>query len=317
MPRQLHWRELTGGMIAAAAIAALTIAVLLFARVGGLHGKKVTLYVVTGEAPGVLAGTDVWLAGKKEGEVKDISFRPATVPGLERILIRTEFLKEALPSVRRDSYARIKSGGGSLIGAPVVYISSGTLASPPLRDGDTVHARPAAVPPDLAEDVGALRPAFAKLGAQTRQLSANITRPVGTIGSYREGGLPDLADVSAGTSSLSARATRGSGTITRVMRGDLQVRASRAMAAADSIKTLVASNKGNIGRFRRDTTLVTNANHILAEVDTLRSLLSNPVGAIAAAHPDSALTRQLDRTHVLLASLIRDVKSNPMRYIRF
>jgi hypothetical protein len=65
MPRQHHWRELTGGMIAAAVIAALTIAVLMFARVGGLHGKKVTLYVVTREAPGVLAGTDVWLAGKK------------------------------------------------------------------------------------------------------------------------------------------------------------------------------------------------------------------------------------------------------------
>ena len=304
-------------MIAAAAIAALTIAVLLFARVGGLHGKKVTLYVVTREAPGVLAGTDVWLAGKKEGEVKDISFRPATVPGLERMLIRTEFLKEALPSVRRDSYARIKSGGGSLIGAPVVYISSGTLASPALHDGDTVHARPPAVPPDLAEDVGALGPAFAKLGAETRRLSANITRPVGTIGSYRAEGLPDLADVSAGMSSLSARATRGNGTITRAMRGDLQVRASRAMAAADSIRTLIASNKGNIGRFRRDTTLVTNANHVLAEVDTLRLLLSDPVGAIAVAHPDSALTQQLDRTHVLLASLITDIKTNPMRYIRF
>jgi hypothetical protein len=315
MPRQLHWKELTGGIIAAAVIAALTIAVLLFARVGGLHGKKVTLYVVTAEAPGVLAGTDVWLAGKKEGEVKDISFRPATVPELERILITTEFLKEALPSVRRDSYARIK-GGGSLIGAPVVYISSGTAASPPVGDGDTIHARPPAPPPDLSEDVGALGPAFGKLGAATKQLSANITRPVGTIGSYRAEGLPDLADVTAGMSSLSARAT-GRGTVARVMRGDLQARASRAIAAADSIRTLVSSNKGNIGRFRRDTTLVTNANHVLAEVDTLRALLSDPVGAIAAAHPDSVLTRQLDRTHVLLASLIRDVKSRPMRYIRF
>ena len=316
MPRQLHWKELTGGIIAAAVIAAVTIAVLLFARVGGLHGKKVTLYVVTAEAPGVLAGTEVWLAGEKEGVVKDISFRPATVPELERILIRTELLKEALPNVRRDSYARIKSGG-SLIGAPVVYISSGSTASPPLRDGDTVHARPPAKIADLSEDVGALGPAFAKLGSETRQLSASITRPVGTIGNYRAEGLPDLPDVTAGMSSLSARATTGRGTIARAMSGDLDARASRAMAAADSIKTLLASNKGNIGRFRRDTTLVTNANHVLAEVDTLRARLSNPVGAIAAAHPDSALARQLDRTHVLLASLIRDVKSNPSRYIRF
>jgi hypothetical protein len=316
MPRQLHWKELTGGVIAAAVIVALTIAVLLFARVGGLHGKKVTLYVVTAEAPGVLSGTEVWLAGEKEGVVKSVSFRPATVPELERILIRTEFLKEALPNVRRDSYAQIKTGG-SLIGAPVVYITPGTTTSPPLGDGDTIRGRPTVAAADLSEDVGSLGPAFAALGSATKELGTKIARPVGTIGSYRAEGLPDLPDVTAGMSSLSARATRGRGTIARAMRGDLQARASRAMAAADSIRNLLSSNKGNIGRFRRDTTLVTKANHVLAEVDTLRALLTNPVGAIAAAHPDSVLTRQLDRTHVLLASLIKDVKSNPMRYIRF
>src|SRR5882762_2803536 len=31
-------------------------------------------------------------------------------------------MKETLPSVRRDTYARIKSGGGSMIGDTVVYI---------------------------------------------------------------------------------------------------------------------------------------------------------------------------------------------------
>ena len=101
------------------------------------------------------------------------------------------------------------------------------------------------------------------------------------------------------------------------MRGDLRARASHAMAAADSIRTLVSSDKGSLGRFRRDTTLVPNANHVLAELDTLRALLSNPVGAIGAAHSDSALTRQLVRTHALLASLVRDAKKNPSRYITF
>jgi len=143
-----------------------------------------------------------------------------------------------------------------------------------------------------------------------------ITQPVGTIGSYRANGLPDLPDIGAGMSSLNERAT-SNGTIARAMRGDLRLRATRAMAAADSIRTLIGSNRGNLGRFRRDTTLVTNANHVLAEVDALRALFTNPVGTIAAAHSDSALARQLDQTHILLASLIRDVKSHPMRYIRF
>jgi hypothetical protein len=303
-------------MIAVAVITALTVAVLLFARVGGLHGKKVTLYVVTAEAPGILSGTEVWLAGEKEGIVRDVSFRPVTAPESERILIRTELLAEALPSVRRDSYAQIKPGG-SLIGTLVVSISPGTMDARPLHDGDTIHARPRAQVADLSEDVATIGPEFAALGAATKELADNLGRPVGTFGNYRASGLPDLADVSAGMSSLSARATGKNGTIARSMRADLRARASHAMAAADSIRALMSSNKGNIGRFRRDTTLVTNASHVLAEVDTLRGLLSNPVSAIAAAHSDSVLTRQLDRTHALLASLIKDVKSHPLRYIRF
>src|SRR5438477_10219957 len=108
MPHKLHWRELTGGIIAVIAIALLTIVILLFARVGALHGKKVTLHVVTDEAPGVLAGTEVCLAGEHEGLVKDVSFRPRSVHNSERILISTEMPKASLQSVRRHSYAQIR-----------------------------------------------------------------------------------------------------------------------------------------------------------------------------------------------------------------
>jgi hypothetical protein len=89
------------------------------------------------------------------------------------------------------------------------------------------------------------------------------------------------------------------------------------MASADSIRKLVASNKGSLGRFRKDTTLVATAGHVLAQLDSLETLLADPVGALASAHPDSALTLQLQQTHALLAALIKDVKKNPLRYIRF
>jgi hypothetical protein len=79
----------------------------------------------------------------------------------------------------------------------------------------------------------------------------------------------------------------------------------------------MSSNKGSLGRFRRDTTLVTKAKGVLAELDTLRALASNPVGMIAAAHSDSSLTRELSRRYGLLAALIQDIKSHPLRYINF
>lgn len=316
MPRQIHWKELTGGIIAVAAIVGLTIAILIYARVGGLHGKKVTLYVVTNEAKGVLAGTEVWLAGNKQGLVKDVSFRPPSTDPLERLIITTEFLEDALPNVRRDSYAQIRPAGG-LIGSTIVYIEVGSLTSPQLHDGDTVYARRKGRISVLAADVNRIGPELTALSESIGQLNARMKNPTGTIGSARARGIPRMPDISARMSRLAAKATGGSGTIAMANRNSLMARASRAMAAADSIRTLMSSNRGSLGRFRRDTTLATKAKGVLAELDTLRAFAANPVGAIAAAHSDSVLTHELNQTHALLDSLIRDMKKRPKRYIKF
>jgi hypothetical protein len=315
MPRQLHWTELTGGIIALAAIVGLTIAVLVFARVGGLHGKKVTLYVVTNEAKGVLAGTEVWLAGNKQGLVEDISFRPPSTDKMERLIIKTEFLKDALPNVRRDSYAQIRPAG-SPIGSTIVYIEVGSMTSPQLHDGDTVHTRPKGRISALTADVSLIGPELTALRSAVSELNTKLKSPRGTIGSVRAHGLPRMPEVGTRMSRLASK-TKGSGTVALARRNNLMARATRAMAAADSIRTLVSSNKGSLGRFRRDTALVTKAKGVLAELDNLRAFAANPVSAIAATHPDSVLTRELDRRRTLLASLIQDMKAHPLRYIEF
>jgi hypothetical protein len=316
MPRHLHWSELTGGIIATVMIAGLIVVIFLFARVGALHGKKVTLYVLTDDATGVLSGTEVWLGGKKTGLVKGVSFRPPSSDTLERLVIRTEILRDELSNIRRDSYASIRPGD-SMIGAIVVYISPGTAATPQLHDGDTVHVQHHSKIADLTKDVGKIQPALAELAAQVKDLNTKASQPVGTFGNIRTHGIPRLPDVSSRMARLGAKASSGRGTLALATRTDLTGRASRAMAAADSIKALMSSNNGSIGRFRRDSTLVTKARKVLAEVDTLRSLLSNPVKSIAAAHPDSALARQLASTRFLLDSLIKDARKHKGRYINF
>ena len=231
MPHQLHWRELRGGIVAVAILAAIVFSIFAFARVGGLHGKKVTLYVVTDEAPGVLAGTEVWLAGEKDGLVTDVSFRPPGTDTLERLLIKTQFLAKAMPHVRRDSYAQIRAGG-TLIGTPIIFISAGTIGSPRLKDGDTLRAIPLAGIGAVAEGAAKLIPSVGKLVTTAKEITRKTDRPVGTIGNLRANGLEDLPDVTAGISSLNARA-RGGGAIASALRGDLQIRASHVIASAD------------------------------------------------------------------------------------
>ncbi|HJQ12117.1 MAG TPA: MlaD family protein [Gemmatimonadaceae bacterium] len=314
MPHELHWRELRGGITAVAVIVAIVFSILAFARVGALHGKKVTLYVVTDEAPGVLAGTEVWLEGEKDGLVTDVSFRPPTTDTLERLVIKTDFLAKALQHVRRDSYAQIRPGG-TLIGTPIIYISSGTIASPMLKDGDTLRARPLSGIGAVAEGAAKLTPELKGLVSTAKSVVRKTKEPIGTIGSLRSEGLPDFPDISAGVSSLNAR-TRRNASIASALRGDVQRRASHALATVDSIKQLVASNRGNVGRFRKDTTLSTKVGHVLAELDTLALLVKKPLGTIAAVHSDSVLARKLAEERESMAALKRDIKQNPKRYIK-
>jgi len=145
----------------------------------------------------------------------------------------------------------------------VVYISPGTAASPALHDGDTVHTRRKSAIADVTKDVGKIGPAVSALASQVNDLNTKITR-------LRARSLPQMPDVSARMSRITAKATRGNGTIALATRTNLMGRASHAMAAADSIRTLLSSNKGSLGRFRRDSTLVTKAKGVMAEVDTLR-----------------------------------------------
>ena len=85
----------------------------------------------------------------------------------------------------------------------------------------------------------------------------------------------------------------------------------------DSIKALVSSDRGSLGRFKRDSTLPRTIAAMTRRVDSLMRLLSDPVGSIAKAHKDSVLVRALASSRASLDSLMQDVKKHPLHYISF
>jgi len=310
MPRRLNWTDLRGGIIAAAVIVAVVLVTVFFARVGALHGKKVTLYVLADDATGVLPGTEVWLAGKHAGTVRKVEFRVPTADTTNRLLFTTEFLARDLPYVRRDSWAQVQSGG-TLLATPVVYVAIGSPGSPALGDGDTLYSRPKPRVLDVAAQVSDIMPEVRGLMAEVSGLNTKISRPVGTIGNYRTNGMPKMADVAGGMSRIGGRMNARGGTVGRLMSGNLTERASAVMARVDSLKLLAASGEGSIGRFRRDTTLIRTAMGLSAELDSLRAQAKGFAG------PDTTLKMELARRRVLMDALIADIKSNPTRYINF
>ena len=316
MSASVSWADLKIGIAAVIALFALVLSILLFARVGALHGDTKTIYVTTSNANGVLAGTEVWLAGQKVGLVKAIRFRPVSTDTLHRLAIQTDILANRMELLRRDSYADIRPGG-NLIGSVVIYLAAGTTKAPPLRNGDTLATRLTNAMTASADQANLLGAQLNNLADSTRKMLARFSDPSGSIGAFRSRGIGQLNSVSAIASSIHARAITGNGSIGLAYRGRVPERIGRVFAAKDSIMLLLSSGRGNVGRFRRDSTLPREIASVHASLDSLRALFSNPHGDAARFRNDTSLKSELARVKTQLDSLMKDVKAHKMRYLSF
>ena len=266
MASKLSWSDLKLGIVAVITIAAVVVSILVFARVGALHGDTATIYVVTSHAHGVLPGTEVWLAGQKVGLVKAIRFRPVTSDTMERLAIEANILSGRMELLRRDSYADIRPGK-NLIGSEVIYLSAGTTGAPAIRNGDTLATRLTNSMTATAAVVDTLGARLNDLADGTRNMLARFSDPSGSLGAFRTRGIGQLNSVSAIASSIHARATRGNGSIGLAYRGRISERIGEVFAQKDSIMLLLSSGSGNVGRFRKDSTLPRQIASIRASVD--------------------------------------------------
>ena len=319
MARRYRWTQLLPGALALAGVVALAASILLFARVGSLRGDTVRLYAPTNQARGVLKGTEVWLAGRKIGLVDDVRFRPISVDTAARVMIVLDVLEEYVSLIRRDSFAQIRTGG-TLIGAPVVFISRGSTESPSIGHRDTLATRPQS---DV-EGVGS------RLAVASRDVPAIVgnLRTIGTqLGSARgsagailqlDPSARELAVLQARAERLTRSVTTGPGTIGLAMRGgDLATRARQLMARADSLRAATAGRPAPGAAAPPDSALLRALTDVRNEVSITRALLAEPRGTAGRAVEDSAIALELARFDRELGLLIRDVKQRPLRYLAF
>jgi len=314
MPRTVRWSELKTGTIALLVIAVTIVSILLFARVGALHGDTGTLYVLTDRATGVLGGTEVWLSGEKVGLVKKVHFRPAITDTAQRLAIETEILAQHLALIRRDSDVDIRPGG-NLIGSPVIYFGSGSLDAPAVRSGDTLVSRDWGAVEVATKRIETLGARLTTLADSAKRVMALLNSSGSSIGAFTKTGVPRISSTALAVTDMMDRSEQGS--LRRVMSGDFQARFGRILSVKDSITALLTTGSGNVGRFRKDSTLFPIVAGIRADVDSLRAMLSSSGGTMARARGDSSLTIELARIRVELSALMADIKSHPLRYLSY
>jgi ABC-type transporter Mla subunit MlaD len=319
MARRASWRELVIGLVAAMALVGVGLSVLVFARVGRLHGRTFRLYALTGEARGIIRGSEVWLGGQKVGVVKDVQFMPPSVPPSHRLLIVMDVLSSARQGIRLNSTAQVRSGG-TLISAPVVYVSIGTTAARAVSAGDTVRTLPQ---PDLETMTSTFAIAsrqFPDIIENVKLLDRQLNGVQGTLGAFgiEHGGI-ELSRAQYQTSRLMAKVSRPSGTIGLALRSQtpLAQRARQVMARADSVRVLLAGDNTSLGRFRRDSSLMREVSDIRNELDIVRARMASPTGTLGRARADSALFLSLAGAQREMTLIMADIRRRPLRYVHF
>jgi len=319
MPRIQNWRSLLPGLIALAVVVFGGIAVLSFARVGAIHGATIRVYSSMAEARGVMKGTPVWLEGQPIGQVLRVDFLPPSTDSNASVVVVMELRKRDAKYIRRDAVAQITSGG-TLIGAPVIYLGTTASNAPLLAEGDTLHSLPQGDPEGVASRIALASRDFPAIIANVKDLGSQLSSVHGTTGALLNDDELRIDLVRSRGTRLANRALHGNGTLARVMNGGAAratSRAEHALAEADSLRSLLASNQSVVGRFRRDTSLMRTITSVRNEVSLAKAMLDESRGTAGRVLHDSALTRQLTSAEKELGNVIADLRAHPMRYVAF
>jgi phospholipid/cholesterol/gamma-HCH transport system substrate-binding protein len=319
MLRAQNWRSLLPGLIALAVVVVGGIAVLSFARVGALHGSTIRVYASMAEARGVMKGTPVWLEGQPVGQVVSVNFLPPSLDTTNTVLVVMDLLKRNVKYIRRDAIAQVTSGG-TLIGAPVVSLNNPGSKARVIAEGDTLRSLPQGDPESVASRIALASRDFPAIIANVKDLRTQLGSVRGTTGALMNDDELKIDLVRSRGTRLANRALHGRGTIARVMSGGAaraMTRAQHAMAEADSLRSLLTSDRSAVGRFRRDTSLMRSVTSLRNEVSLALAMLDEPRGTAGRVLRDSAMTRQLTATEKELATVIADLRAHPMRYVAF
>lgn len=302
MPRSLTWRQLVPGMTIIGTVVAAAAAVLVFARVGSLHGDKYRLYVLADEARGVIEGTEVWLVGQKVGVVDGVEFRPVTADTLGRLAVALDILTRYQSAIRGDSRAEFRNGS-TPIGATIVSISTGSADSPMLEANDTLPRAPQ-IDPD------SVRAALSSAASQIPDLLDDAER---LIAGFRRALGPTRGDSVATLSTIAARADRlarhlesGTGTLPLLASDTaMQQRVRRIVSNAGAL--LRAADSGStLSHLVNDSALGRKLADVHREIGVIRTQLEEERGTAGRLAHDHALLRQLRLLETRLSALAGD-----------
>jgi len=138
--------------------------------------KSFSVNVVFDDVQGLKAGDNVWFSGVKIGTIKKIQFY-----GTSQVEVSMNIELETQKYIHKDAVASISQDG--LIGNKIIVITSGTLKSPSIQDGDRIGVNTSTISTDeIKKTFQENNKNLVAITSDFKKLSADLVAGKGTAG---------------------------------------------------------------------------------------------------------------------------------------
>jgi len=303
--KELRWSQLKVGILALAAVAALTVLIFLMSgSTGGLFTRKLTVKAYFENANGLKIGAPVSLDGVTIGNVTSVRIVPEHEPAAVEVFAKVGAKYQ--PALHTDSTIAINQAG--VLGDSFLDISSTHATGPQMQDGATLRVLSKASIQDVVgssqDSIKAITDVIHKVGV----LMDTINTGKGTAGMLLND--PEVAHKLVLTinqlQALTTDISSGRGTVGKLLKDDeLYNHANSTIAKLDAIATRLDKGEGTAGKLLKDDKLYTNLTAAINNTNELLGGINAGKGSIGKLAKDPALANKLEISVTNLNSLLQ------------
>ncbi len=252
------------GLFIVAGLALFVIALFYIGSKENLFTKTFNIYSIFPNVSGLTQGNSVQFAGINVGTIQSIE-----IIATDKVKVNMNIISDVKKFIKKDSEASINSDG--LVGNKVLSINSGSVDSPSIEDGDSVHSIPPISIGDIMKNLNESTKDAEKIAKDFSEIVSKVNNGEGTLGK-----LVNNSDVFDNLDSLMNNFSSSSAKINRILSQtsntiDLVTEDIRKLSGSvDSITrniaqitTKINSSQSLVGTLLTDTVFANNIKGVL------------------------------------------------------
>jgi phospholipid/cholesterol/gamma-HCH transport system substrate-binding protein len=306
--KELRWSQLKVGILALAALTALTILIfLLSGSTGGLFTHKLTLRAYFENANGLKVGAPVTLDGVTIGNVTSVRIVPHHEPSAVEVI--TKVAAKYLVSLHTDSTVAITQAG--VLGDAFLDISSAHAHGPEPKDNDTLLV---SNKPGIQDVIGSSQESIQSIN----QVIKKVGVLVDTLNTGKGTAAMILNDPAVAhkivltidqLQALTQAIASGKGSVGKLINDDqLYNNANSTIEKLNNIATRLDNGEGSAGKLLKDDTLYKNLNAAIANTNELLSGINSGKGSLGKLAKDPALANKIEESLTHLNALLKGME---------